>query len=354
MTMNDAVKTIAIVAAGTAVLSLLIFALSFSNSFQLGGRGGDRVVNPGEEVPRVADERIVLAAVGDMMLSRTVEQKMIEKEDWRYPFLETAGITRGADLLFGNLETPIVAGPVVRSGSFLFRVDPRAVEGLRYAGFDVLSLANNHTLNQGPRGLASTLQELDGAGIGHAGAGLTEALTSAPAVREVKGVKFGFLAYTYAREGLTGADGKRCGTNYMDKEKMRAEVEELRKSVDVVVVSMHAGTEYATQPHPDQTAFARAAIDAGAQLVIGHHPHVVQTFERYRGGYILYSLGNFVFDQMWSEETRLGAIAKVTFEKGSIAGIEFVPIKTFDYAQPRLAEGEEKEMILERLRFAEN
>lgn len=336
------------------MLTALIFSLSLSRTFVLDGPNGrDRVVNLEGPLTAGDDGRVVLAAVGDIMLSRVVEQKMIAQQDWRYPFLETAQLTRGADLAFGNLETPIMAGKIVPTGSFLFRTDPQAVEGLRYAGFDILSLANNHMLNRGREGLASTLQALDEAGIGRSGAGLREAEIYAPAVRTVKGVRFGFLCYTYAREQSRVADGETFGTAYMETEKMRQQVAVLRESVDVVVVSMHAGTEYASAPHPSQTAFARAAIDAGAQLVLGHHPHTVQTFEKYQDGYIIYSLGNFVFDQMWSEETRLGAVARITFEDKRITAVEFTPTKIYDYAQPRLAEGADKEMLLERLRLAQ-
>jgi poly-gamma-glutamate synthesis protein (capsule biosynthesis protein) len=135
----------------------------------------------------------------------------------------------------------------------------------------------------------------------------------------------------------------------LDTEKMKAQVSELKKSVDVVVVSMHAGTEYALVANSQQTKFAHAAVDAGAALVIGHHPHVVETFEKYNDGYIIYSLGNFVFDQMFSDETRLGAMATITFDKDRISKVDFVPIKIYDYAQPTLADGTDKEKILERL-----
>lgn len=294
--------------------------------------------------------KIVLAAVGDIMLSRNVEQKMISKNDWKYPFLETADLTRGADLAFGNLETTILEGNIVKTGSFSFRAGLKSIEGLQYAGFDVLSLANNHMMNFGRSGIESTIRNLDVAGIGHAGAGLGEEEIYRPVVKEIKGVKFGFLAYSYSNEQVADKKNGTYGVAALDAEKMKSQVAELKKSADVVVVSMHAGTEYETAPGRAQKDFARAAIDAGASLVIGHHPHVVQTAEKYKDGYIIYSLGNFVFDQMWSEETRLGAIAEITFDGDKISKIDFVPVKIFDYAQPKLAEGADKDNILERLK----
>lgn len=292
--------------------------------------------------------KVILAAVGDIMLARSVERQMIAKGDWKYPFLSTADITGGADIAFGNLETTILPGKTSANNSFFFRTDPKALEGLKFAGFDVLSLANNHIMNFGLDGLQSTLQNLDGAGIGHIGAGVSEKEIYAPVIKEVDGVKFGFLAYTYAKEQFS-KNGEVYGTAYADVDKMKEQVAELAKSVDVAVVSMHMGEEYQTQSNAAQKNFARAAVDAGADLVVGHHPHVVETFEKYNGGYIIYSLGNFVFDQMWSEETRLGAIAKVTVENKKISDMEFVPIKIFNYAQPQILEGEEKDIILKRL-----
>lgn len=204
-------------------------------------------------------------------------------------------------------------------------------------------------MNFGKNGLESTLENLDEAGISHTGAGIGAEKIYEPVIREIKGVKFGFLSYSYAPDQATDRKGTVYGSADLDKEKMKMQVTELEKSADVVVVSMHAGTEYVTEPGAAQKDFARAAIDAGADLVIGHHPHVVQTFEKYNDGYIVYSLGNFVFDQMWSEETRLGAIAQITFDKDKIVKVDFIPVKIFDYAQPQVLEGEQAEMILKRL-----
>lgn len=353
-------STSKIILLGLAVIIfmfLLFFLLSFSNRTYLPGHSR-RIAQklPADVVSELKleeDSRVTLLAVGDLMLSRTVEQKMLAQGDWTYPFRETFELTSGADLAFGNLETTVIEGEIIRSDSFFFRTDPRAVQGLQLAGFDVLSLANNHMLNFGREGLESTLENLDGAGISHVGAGVSAEEISKPVIREIKGIKFGFLAYSYAKDQLSNFEGGVYGTAFADTEKMQAEVAELSQSVDVVVVSMHSGVEYKTSPSSAQKSFARSAVDAGADVVIGHHPHVVQTAEKYKNGYIFYSLGNFVFDQMWSEETRLGAAAKVIFTDGKISGVEFIPVKIFDYCQPQIFEGQEAEKILERLKIVE-
>ncbi len=296
------------------------------------------------------DEKVKMIAVGDIMLSRAVEQKMIEYQDYKYPFLKIAEITSGADLVFGNLETAIIPGRIIKSGEMVFRTDPKSAEGLKFAGFNVLSLANNHIMNFSKAGLESTIKILDENNISHVGAGLNSEDIYKPGTKNIKGTKFAFFAFAYNFDQRESS-GEIYGVANMEIEKMKEIVGKAKLENDIVIVSMHAGTEYAVSPNKQQKEFARSAIDAGADLIIGHHPHTVQTVEKYKGKYIIYSLGNFVFDQMWSDETRLGAMAEIIFKDKKIESVSFIPIKTFDYSQPDILEGEEKEMILERLKF---
>jgi poly-gamma-glutamate capsule biosynthesis protein CapA/YwtB (metallophosphatase superfamily) len=296
------------------------------------------------------NKKIKLIAVGDMMLSRSVERKMIEYQDYKYPFLKTAEITSKADIVFGNLETAIISGRIINDGEMVFRTDPKAVEGLKFAGFNVLGLANNHTMNFGRAGLESTIKNLDENNISHAGAGLNSENIYKPALKNIKGTEFAFFAFTYNSDQRKFS-GEIYGVADMDIEKMKELVGKAKLENDIVIVSMHAGIEYAISPNKQQKEFVESAIDAGADLVIGHHPHVVQTVEKYKDKYIIYSLGNFVFDQMWSNETRLGAMAEIIFDDKKVESINFIPIKIYDYAQPDILEGEEKEMILERLKL---
>lgn len=297
------------------------------------------------------ENEIRLIAVGDVMLSRSVEKTMIGKKNFKYPFIKTAELTSGADIAFGNLETPIISGKPVNPSEMMFRADPRSIVGLKYAGFDVLSLANNHIMNFGKRGLEETVKELDGAGIKHAGAGIGQDNIYQGAAVTVKGVKFLFLAFTYNTDIRKDPKGVEYGVSNMDKEKMQGAVKKAKEEADVIIVSMHAGTEYKTKSGSFQQDFAHSAIDAGADLVIGHHPHVVQEVEEYNGKYIIYSLGNFVFDQMWSNETRLGAVAEIIFDGKEIKNVRFEAVKIFDYSQASLIEGKESERIFERLKI---
>lgn len=309
-------------------------------------------MNPAMEAAGLKEneDEIRLIAAGDVMLSRSVEKKMIEKKNFKYPFIKTAELTSSADITFGNLETPIIAGKTVNTSEMKFRTDPKSLAGLRYAGFDVLSLANNHMMNFGSKGLEETVKNLDQSGILHAGAGIGTDNISRSANLDIKGVKFAFLAYTYNIDLKKTSKGEEYGVSSMDKERMKGEVKKAKEKSDIVVVSMHAGTEYKTRSGTFQQDFAHSAIDAGADLVIGHHPHVVQEMEKYNGKYIIYSLGNFVFDQMWSNETRLGAVAEITFNGKEIKSARFHPVKIFDYSQPSFIDGAEAIRILGRLK----
>ena len=187
--------------------------------------------------------------------------------------------------------------------------------------------------------------------MSHIGAGMKKEDIYKPVTKNIKGTKFAFLGFTYNSDQRKSSDGEIYGVANMEIEKMKESVRKAKLENDIVIVSMHAGTEYKISSSYFQENFARNAIDAGADLIIGHHSHVAQNVEKYKEGYILYSLGNFVFDQMWSNETRLGVIAEIVFRDKKIDNINFIPIKIYDYSQPAVLEGKEAEMILERLRF---
>ncbi len=292
---------------------------------------------------------VTLTAMGDIMLSRNVAAK-IKENGTDYPFQEIAPYIK-ADIVFANLECPITAGPIVPTGSMIFHADPGVESALKKAGFTMLSLANNHTMNYGAKGLNDTFKLLQAVGIQYVGAGKDSDEASAPVYVEKNGIKFAFLGYNDADVVPDNyfATTTTTGTNRMDVVKMQEAVKAAKKNADIVIVSLHSGTEYKT-PNSHQIEFDHAAIDAGAELVIGHHPHVLQRVEKYKGKYIMYSLGNFVFDQMFSLETRQSVITKTTFTKQGLEKIEFTPVMIYDYAQPRVTTDEsEKKAILDKL-----
>ena len=289
-------------------------------------------------------EEVCLIAVGDIMLSRYVDQKMQRLKDFQHPFSMTQDMLRTADLVFGNLEGPITPGRKINNLEMVFRADPAVAEALKEAGFAMVSLANNHTLNFGAKGLTDTLRYLKAADIKFVGAGESLPEAYAPVYLERKGRKFAFLAYQFARY-RTPEDHP--GVACMDLEKMAENVQTARSQADFVIVSLHAGDEYSANPNPMQVTFAHAAIDAGADLVLGHHPHVVQKIEEYKQKFIFYSLGNFVFDQN-DQKAREGLMAKVIFSGTEIKSLEAIPVVIKGWTTPEIVDGPQAAEILKR------
>lgn len=249
---------------------------------------------------------LTLMFVGDIMLSRGVGNKMRKQDNYKYPFLKIADYLQKADLLFGNLEGPLSDKGADRGKKYSFRADPKAIEGLQHAGFDILSIANNHILDWGQEAKQDTILRLKNNNI------LPVGFDEKP-VLEVENTKISFSAYTYPLPS-------------------KIELPE----ADIKIISMHTGTEYQKHSNPDQQKFARMAIDAGADLVIGHHPHVTQEIEEYKNKFIFYSLGNFVFDQQFSEDVKNGWIAQIIIKNKKIISAEPINIYINSSFQPKL------------------
>lgn len=259
--------------------------------------------------------------------------EFMQRHGHDYAFDGVAEELARGDILFGNLEGPLTdGGEPFPDKRYLFRTPPvKVAPALARAGFDVVSLANNHTLDYGVPGLYDTLDALYDAGIHAVGAGASLARARHPAILETDGHRIGFLAYSNTFPEGFWAQPDRPGTAFGHLHHVRADVTALRERVDTVVVSFHWGRESTTELRPYQPLLARAAIDAGADIVAGHHPHVLQGVERYRDGIILYSLGNFTFGS-YSENARTSAIAHVTLDSDGLHTLELVPIDVYNPA----------------------
>lgn len=267
-----------------------------------------------------------LVFAGDVMLTRDVGRRIRESHDTALPFRNIAPYLSSADLSFVNLESPFSkTGKRTQSG-IIFNADPANIAGLVLAGVDVASTANNHARDCGAKGVEFTYSWLKSHGIQPVGTALSAACTHQGIVVTRHGVRFGFLAYTYDQSNGNWHDNDERVAN-IDSVVMRQDVASLRRRCDVVIVSMHNGVEYQRRSNVQQKEFAHAAIDAGALLVIGHHPHVRQETESYRNGFIFYSLGNFVFDQYQRWETQWGEIAQVSFLGQTIDSIRLLPVQ---------------------------
>jgi poly-gamma-glutamate synthesis protein (capsule biosynthesis protein) len=272
---------------------------------------------------RLPVTRILLG--GDVMLSRHVGALARRREDPASPLRDVADLLSSADIAFVNLEAPFSdRGRTVEAG-MVFKAEPEMIEALRVAGIDIVSTANNHARDCGRYGVEFTLDWLQKNGIDTVGTGQTAVLAHQGTILERNRVGFGFLAYTYDQSNGNHND-RDDRVAVMDLDEMVENVRNLEQRCDVVIVSMHAGIEYLQQPNAQQRQFAHAAIDAGASVVVGHHPHVTQTVEEYGKGVIFYSLGNLAFDQFQRKETQQGWIADVRFIRNQLVGYGIIPV----------------------------
>ncbi len=293
---------------------------------------------------------ISIAAVGDVMLDGPSGQ-ILEVRGFDYPFDSTRALLQRADIAIANLEAPFTSRGVAFEKTYTFRVPPARVAGLRNAGFDVLNLANNHILDYGEEGLFDTIATLDSLGLLHCGAGADEALAATPALMRVRDKTVAFLGFstTFPREFW--ATTTRPGTCFPFAHLMEPAIRESRVRADHVVVSFHWGEELASQPKDYQRLLARKAIDCGADVVLGHHAHVLQGLELYRGRLIAYGLGNFVFCS-FSESAKESAILKVYLAPEGPILARVVPICVYNREvafQPRLLRGQAREAALRRI-----
>jgi len=266
-----------------------------------------------------------LLFTGDVMLARAVGAFMQARNDWTLPFQEITETLRDADLRFCNLECPVSDRGHNLHHLYSFRADPRVVEGLKAAGFNVASQANNHSYDWGPEALLDSLERLRAADIRPVGAGQNSMAAHYPEVVEVDGLRIAFLAYVDIdpKEATAGVD--RPGVAWLEPAQVMADIRFARPFADLVIVCPHSGVEYAFKPARSQVQLAHQMIDAGADLVVGSHPHVVQPLEPYHDRWIAYSLGNFVFDQM-DPATHHGLMLKVTVQGKQIANVIPIPI----------------------------
>jgi gamma-polyglutamate biosynthesis protein CapA len=241
-------------------------------------------------------------------------------------------ILQRADLRFGNLECTLSEYGLRPNDyhSIQMRGQPSYLRGLVSAAFEVLNVANNHSLQHGPRPFTETVDMLRGAGIQPCGVDDGKG-ASVPASVLVKGLKIAFVGYSlrprqYFTDKPLYAEG--------DRDSILADVRRVRASHDIVIVSLHWGDEFIQRPSPADVSLAHAIIDGGADLIIGHHPHVLRGVERYGRGWIVYSLGNFVCDMLWSEPLRETAICECRLSSSGVQSVELLPMRINDDSQP--------------------
>ncbi len=319
-------------------------------------------VFPPRDISALDPSRLItVIATGDVIPARYTDVTIRNHgDDFSYPFAAVARILNQAELVVINLEAPLVSYCPYHDGGFTFCGRPGFANAMEAAGVDVVTLENNHIGNYGPDGIEETKTYFQPPQVSFP---IAWADRDHPAIVDVKGLRFGFLAFNAVGEQV-------------DRGAMVAEIKAVRPQVDVLAIAFHWGAEYVAVPttapgvaDDDPVELAHLAVDSGADWIIGNHPHWVQAVEIYKGKFIAYAHGNLIFDQMWSYETRVGVIGKYTFYDAcgpdvpnpwqpgrpscpSLVRVEYVPTLIQDWAQPVLMSGPEGQAVLAGLKAA--
>jgi poly-gamma-glutamate synthesis protein (capsule biosynthesis protein) len=277
----------------------------------------------------VVEPPVSISAVGDIMLGRAVSDKL-GRTTIEQAFSAARDLLANGSLVFGNLESVLSHSQVQSTATYPLKADPELVDALTFMGFTHLSVSNNHIGDFGEAAWEESVAYLEDAGITAIGGYRND---GQPAIGEANGKRVVCLAFETLIRPRSNAE-------------IAQEVAQAAELGDIVVVSFHWGSEYQHKPSPQQVALAHAVIDAGAHVVIGHHPHVLQGVEVYGDGLILYSLGNFIFDQI-GEAQNESVLARVTW-KDDDRTLELVPAR-IDGFFPRAATADETILTLDRI-----
>lgn len=291
---------------------------------------------------------IEFVAVGDVCMGDSPEgvgggvHAAYERLNGRgqYPFEHTAPIFKGADIVFGNLEVVLSHKDMVRwkLSSMEMRGHPGGVERIADAGFTVLNVATNHTMQHGIGPFSETVEALRRRGLGVVGVATADHKACVPQTMTVDGISVTLLGYAfepdvYVKPPVGYAFGPDCD--------ILGQIAAAKKQTDLVVCSLHWGVEFVGHPSASEEEFARQMVDAGADLVVGHHPHVIRRVERYGRGVIAYSLGNFVFDMTWNPAFRTGLVLRAVLSKQGVESVDTELVWIDDDYQPRRMTGAE-------------
>jgi poly-gamma-glutamate capsule biosynthesis protein CapA/YwtB (metallophosphatase superfamily)/uncharacterized membrane protein (UPF0127 family) len=250
------------------------------------------------------NHEIKLLFVGDIMMTRSVEGKIEDlNKKFIFPFLNILNYLKTFDYVIANLEGPISDKGTKVGSKYSFRMKPEVAEALSNANIKIVNLANNHIFDYGKIAFEDTLKNLEKNNINYFGNSYE------PLIVEKEGVKIGFLGFSDFLKHLEVRENK-TGISVVNS-KLSEIIEKAKEKVDILIVSFHWGEEYQELANERQRKLAKIAIDSGADLVIGHHPHVIQNIEKYKDKFIFYSLGNFIFDQNFSKETMIGGGVEV-------------------------------------------
>lgn len=266
------------------------------------------------------DNTITIVLGGDVMLGRSVNTRLTRSRDYDWPFYYIGDYFRSADLTYVNLESPLTTSCELTDTGMRLCGHQSNVASLLAAGVDIASLANNHALDYGTAGLRETQQILAFNNIQASGVGEV-------VIKDVKGFRVALVSFNDVNN-LNGVDS---ATDTILKQRLM----EASSLSDFVIATFHWGREYESSPTSRQISLAHQVVSLGADLVVGAHPHWIQTKEVFLGVPIYYSLGNTIFDQEWSEATKTGLVLKVYIQDSVISKIDELVLYSSNYGQPR-------------------
>lgn len=301
-----------------------------------------------EVVPTVT--LTTLYFVGDMMLDRGVEASVNNNfaGDFKKLF-ENVTELKDSDILFANFEGPVSDVGNNVGSKYSFRMNSTVLPVIKDAGFDIVSFANNHIGDWNAAAFTDSLKRFADNNLLQTGAGLNKSEAEKPTIIEKNGVRFGFLGFSDVGPNWMAATETNPGILLASDPRFAEIIANAKKLSDVLIVSFHFGDEYKTVHNQRQESLAKSAIDAGADMIIGHHPHVAEDLGEYKGKPIVYSLGNFIFDQYFSKNTMRGLLFKATFDGAILKKTETKIITLNKFYQPEgifdIEELREKEEI---------
>ena len=301
-------------------------------------------------------DEITISIVGDILLSRNVK-KVLNEYGKQYPYEKIKGEVLKDDITIANLECALTdnSNHALKKNRIVLGADRDNATYLKRGGIDVVSLANNHTMDYLPEGLQDTVQSLNDAKVGYVGVKNNSTAQIEPYIVEKKGIKVGVLGYnTFPPEGLFYSDDDirvlyaRIG--YL--EDMKIQISDAKKKCDFLIVYFHFGSEYYTKVSEEQKQYARTAVDSGADFVVGSHPHLLQGMEIYNDVPIYYSLGSCIFDDLSYPETNDSIILQIKLSKNSMK-VKEIPI-VIENCRPQIAWGNDKKRILQSIKNKSN
>lgn len=308
--------------------------------------------------PTVAAKKLNVVAVGDIMLGRKVG-KLLEKSSkgYEYSFEQVAETLKKGDVIFGNIESPVTASEksLSRGHKIILKCSPKAMSAIKAAGFNLLSIANNHMMDYYDKGMLDTIDILNKNGIAFSGGGKNLEEARKLAIVEKNGLKYGVLSYTDMAEftyvgppNISYAAGKnKAGVAPRKLELILEDIARVRSQVDILAISLHWGVEESFTIPASQVEFAHKLIDSGADVILGHHPHQFQGIEVYKGKPVIYSMGNFLFDQN-DPENQESFILNMEYSGTQLKAFSATPVRILEKQHVAVQTGKNAAALLER------